>query len=368
MIPLFEYYPALEDKLPYVKLGKLPTPVHTLEILGRKTGINSLYIKRDDLTGENYGGNKLRKLEFLLGEVLHSRAGEVITFGAAGSNHALATAFYSASLGLKSISMLVHQPNAWYVRNNLLMSLFCGAELHLYHKMPVKNLLVNPAVLFQLFRHRTKRGRFPRVIPMGGSSPRGVLGFVNAAFELKQQIMKGEIKEPDYLYVASGSMGTAAGLILGLKAAECKTKVVAVRVIDLKYVNEKAMINLISKTAIWLSSLDRSFPGTAISVRDFEIRHDFFGHQYALFSKKGMDAVRRLESDERIRLEGAYTGKAMAALLEDAQKQKINTKTVLFWNTYNSRDFSNSIAGTDYHRLPGGFHRYFEQPVQPLDY
>jgi 1-aminocyclopropane-1-carboxylate deaminase/D-cysteine desulfhydrase-like pyridoxal-dependent ACC family enzyme len=98
------------------------------------------------------------------------------------------------------------------------------------------------------------------VIPMGGSSPLGVVGFVNAAYELKEQIKKGEIPEPDYIYVASGSMGTAAGLILGLRAINSKTQVIAVRVNSDRFVNAKGMVNLINKTNSLLSSLDPSFP------------------------------------------------------------------------------------------------------------
>ena len=132
MIPLFEHYHLLAHKLPYVSLGEFPTPVQKLNQLGRQLGLDNLFIKRDDLSGKVYGGNKIRKLEFLLGDALRIGAKEVLTFGSAGSNHALATAIYARQLGLKSISMLVPQPNAHYVRRNLLMSYHCGAELHLY--------------------------------------------------------------------------------------------------------------------------------------------------------------------------------------------------------------------------------------------
>jgi 1-aminocyclopropane-1-carboxylate deaminase/D-cysteine desulfhydrase-like pyridoxal-dependent ACC family enzyme len=124
MIPLFKQYPKLEEKLPYISLGEFPTPVQKLERLGMELGVGNLYTKRDDLSGRLYGGNKPRKLEFILGDVLRSGAKEVITFGGAGSNHALATAIYSRQAGLKSISMLMPQPNARYVRNNLLVLYF----------------------------------------------------------------------------------------------------------------------------------------------------------------------------------------------------------------------------------------------------
>jgi D-cysteine desulfhydrase len=131
MIPLFKQYPLLREKLPYVSLGEFPTPVQKLDRIGRDLGMSRLYIKRDDLSGRIYGGNKVRKLEFLLGNTLKANAKEVMTFGGAGSNHALATAIYARQIGLKGISMLMPQPNAHCVRRNLLIGYHCGAELHL---------------------------------------------------------------------------------------------------------------------------------------------------------------------------------------------------------------------------------------------
>jgi len=367
MIPLFEYHHLLARKLPHAVLGEFPTPIQKLDRLGRHLGLDNLFIKRDDLSGMIYGGNKVRKLEFLLGEALHIKAKEVLTFGASGSNHALATAIYARQLGLKSVSMLVPQPNAKYVRRNLLMSYHSGAELHLYSQIPYLTSLMNPAVFYQFFRHWLKNGRFPRVIPMGGSSPLGVAGFVNAAFELHKQILKGEMPEPDYIYVPSGSMGTAAGLILGLKVLNRKTQVVAIRVNSDSVVNVGRMVKLISRTNRILSSLDPSFPRLKFSEIDMDIRHGFFGKRYALFTPEGMEAVSFAEKYAGIKLEGTYTGKAFAALVDDVKNSNLKDKVILFWNTYNSRDFSQIIDAIDYHLLPRSFYPYFEEEEQALD-
>ncbi len=367
MIPLFEHHHLLARKLPYVSLGEFPTPVQRLDQLGMQIGLDSLFIKRDDLSSKIYGGNKIRKLEFILGDALRTGAKEVLTFGSAGSNHALATAIYARQLGLKSISMLIPQPNAHYVRRNLLMSYHCGAELHQYPNIPFAMPLATLAVLYQLLQHRLKRGQLPRVIPMGGSSPLGAVGYVNAAFELKGQILRGEMPEPDYIYVASGSMGTAAGLMLGLRAINSKTRVVAVRVNSSSFVNAKGMVSLINKTDSLLSSLDPSFPRLDFSEHDMDIRHGFFGKQYALFTEEGMEAVARMDRYGGIKLEGTYTGKAFAALIDDGKESSLRDKVLLFWNTYNSLDFSKTIATIDYHQLPRCFHRYFEEAVQPLE-
>ncbi len=362
-IPLFEHYPLLADKLDHVSLGASTTPVEKLDRLGEEIGVNKLYVKRDDLSGSIYGGNKIRKLEFTLGRSLRAKAKEVLTFGCAGSNHALATAIYAKQVGLKSISMLLPQPNARYVRRNLLMSRCSDAELHQHGN----TALLAAGTVYQLVRHGIKTGRFPQVIPPGGSSPLGTIGFVNAAFELKNQIEQGEILEPECVYVALGTMGTAVGLMLGLRAAGLKTRVVSVRVVWEKMARADQMERLFHKTNSILHSLDRSFPMFELTEKEVDLRHDFYGREYALFTEEGMQAVDWARKCEGLKLEGTYTGKAMAALIDDAGKGALKDGTVLFWNTYNSRDFSNTADGVDYHELPKVFHRYFEDEVQPLD-
>jgi 1-aminocyclopropane-1-carboxylate deaminase/D-cysteine desulfhydrase-like pyridoxal-dependent ACC family enzyme len=370
MIPLFKQYPSLQQNLPYVSLTELPTPVQKLDKLGQKLGIGGLYIKRDDLSGKIYGGNKVRKLEFLLGDALQRGVKEVVTFGAAGSNHALATAIYAGQVGIKSISMLMPQPNTHYVRRNLLMSYYAGAELHLCgSKLEAATTMpmLRMATTYQLIRHRLKNGSTPILIPPGGSSPRGVIGFINAMLEFREQVLNGEIPEPDYIYVASGTMGTAIGLQMGLKLAKLNSRLVSVRVTGENFVNEQRMLGLIGKVNAFLHSMDGTFPGAAVTGEDLDIRNDFYGEQYALFTEEGMKAVSLMKEYEDIKLDGTYTGKTMAALVADTGKGLLKDKTVLFWNTLNSRDFSSYISNIDYHVLPREFHRYFEEDVQPLD-
>jgi D-cysteine desulfhydrase len=363
MIPVFKYYPLLKDKLPYISLGEFPTPIEKLERLGKDIRVNQLFIKRDDLSGKFYGGNKIRKLEFILGDALRKNAKEVLTFGFAGSNHAIATAIYAKQVGLRSISMLMPQPNAYYVRKNLLMSHYCGAELHQHRN--ISSLAIGTT--YQLLRHKLKTGYFPYVIAAGGSSTLGIIGFINAAFELKEQILEGTIPEPDFIYLALGTMGTALGLIMGLKAVNLKSRVISVRVVDEKFANMRKMIKLFHKTNSYLHSLDSSFPKLEFSSKDIDIRHDFYGKQYALFTEEGMRATTYMERFAGITLEGTYTGKAFASLIADAEKQKLRDKVVLFWNTYNSVDFSDILTTVNYHDLPEYFHHYFETEVQPLD-
>ena len=363
MIELFEKYPILREKLDYTSLGKFPTPVDKLYDFGSAIGLDNLYIKRDDLTSQLYGGNKVRKLEFILGYAKKEKVKRVITFGCAGSNHALATAIFSNSCGIRSVSLLLSQPNAQYVRNNLLASYFYGAKL--YH-CPNKTAIAFKC-LSMLIGHGLKHGHFPIFIPPGGSSPLGTVGFVNAALELKNQIGSGVMPEPDYIYVALGTMGTAVGLLLGVLAAKLKSKIVAVRVVDKNMANIERVENLFNKTNLLLNSLDPSFTLYNFPKERIIIKEDFFGEKYALFTPEAMKAVSLIKNKESIKLEGTYTGKTLAALINDANSNNLNRKVVLLWNTYNSADLSDIISNVDYRKLPLSFHMYFNNEVQPLD-
>lgn len=381
-IPLFREYPALGERLPRVPLGTLPTPVEKLDATGRELGLERLYIKRDDLSGDVYGGNKVRKLEFLLGDALRSGKKEVLTMGFAGSNHATATAIYAGKLGLKCISMLMPQMNAHYLRRNLLAGCSANAELCLCSQLTI-GARIGWKMLCGLARH----GVFPKYIPGGGSSPLGIVGYVNAAFELKDQIDAGLMPPPDFIYVPMGSMGTAAGLTIGLRAAGLDARVVAVRVIEKIHANESKLLSLIKTTACYLRRNDASFPGFDFKRDDFNVRDEFIGEGYAHFTEDGAAAARLMRETAGIPVNGSYSAKAFAALVADARKRRspdrqnkysanqetaapdftLADKTVLFWNTFNSRDLTSLIEKVDYRSLPHGFHQYFETDVQLWD-
>ena len=363
MIPLFQRYPALQASLPYASLATLPTPVEPWSRLGAKAGIGGLYVKRDDISGEAYGGNKVRKLEFLLACAQALGARTVLTFGAAGSNHALATAIYAEQLGLEAISMMVPQQNAHSVQRNLLRGQAAGASLRLFGgRKPVSQGTVQEVVE----RFRSGAGR-PFIIPAGGSAPLGVVGFVNAALELAGQVEAGLIPEPDRIYVASGTMGTCVGLLLGLAAAGLKTEVVAVRVTTAPYTSPAKARKLFARTLGLLRRADGSFPDLAFPEGRFTLRDEFLGEGYARYTEAGAAAVKAVKALEGVSLEGTYTGKALACLISDGASGTLENKNALFWNTYNSRSQDKALKNVDYHQLPEGFHRYFTEPVQALD-
>jgi D-cysteine desulfhydrase len=162
-------------------------------------------------------------------------------------------------------------------------------------------------------------------------------------------------------------MGTALGLRIGFEAADLDIDVVAVRVIDCELANPARMQSLSRDAMRFLRSCDPSFPTCDRAQREYTLREDFFGSHYALYTDEGMEAIRLLDETEGIRLDGTYAGKAFAALLSDARAGSLDGKPVLFWNTFNSRDPWSRMPDLDYQRLPHRFHRYFEEPVQPLD-
>ncbi len=363
MIALFDAYPRLAQALPHVALATLPSPVQRAEAFGRAIGVDAIYIKRDDAYAPQYGGNKVRKLEFLLGRALADEARTVLTFGAAGSNHALATALYAREVGLHPVALLVPQHNSRSVQRNLLRHIPLQTEL-----LPFETggqIALGTAKAF--YRHARKDGRFPQVIPPGGSSPTGLVGFVNAAFELRQQIDAGLLPAPARVYAASGTMGTVVGLLLGFAAAGLDSTVVAVRVTWEKFTSMAKARRLFHTTNFLLREADPSFPLLDFPEDRFVLRDEFFGDDYGLWTPAGLEAMALAKELLNLKLEGTYTGKALAALVADARARQLASGPALFWNTYNSVDFAPAIAGLDYHALPAPLHPYFETPVQPLE-
>ncbi len=286
-LPLFKRFPSLGEKLPRVPLGLFPTPVEKAERLGGVMGLERLYVKRDDLTGARYGGNKVRMLEFLLGGALRQKAREVVTVGFAGSNQALALAIYADLLGLRCSVYLLPQANAHYVRRNLLV----GFRHHARLVACGNYALIVCRVLGGLLRAALRDGRPPMLIQPGGSSPLGIAGYVNAAFELKEQIDAGLLPEPALIYVPMGSMGTAVGLTLGLQVAGVKSRVVAVRVLEKLFANAWLFRWRYRTTAAFLRGLDPSFSESEYGGAAVEIRDGFLGGGYARFTPRDVEAA-----------------------------------------------------------------------------
>ena len=336
-----------------------PSPVHPLTNLGRELGIGQLWVKRDDRCGLWYGGNKPRKLEFLLGHALARKARTLITFGALGSNHTLATAICARSLGLRAVLVLVPQPLSDSVRRNLLLAHAQGAKL-VYAGG-------RPGAVFAAIRQWTRYtvgslGRPPCVVPPGGSSPLGCLGYVNAALELADQVKAGEVPAPDDIFVPVGSNGTMAGLEVGLRLAGLKSRVVGVRVSDRLPVNVRAVARLANRCWSLVHNRLPELPRVRVDPVEIVLWDGYLGRGYGLPTPEAERAVRLMDEREGITLDQVYTGKTLAALVDAARDPAFGGRRVLFWNTYNSLPLGGLLPqGYDYRVLPPRFHSIFQE-------
>ncbi|PKQ37382.1 MAG: 1-aminocyclopropane-1-carboxylate deaminase [Actinobacteria bacterium HGW-Actinobacteria-1] len=359
---LFSAYPLLRGALPRVPLGLWPTPVLPLSRLTNELDVGPIHVKRDDVSALPYGGNKIRKLEILLGDALARGATDVITFGAVGSNHAFATALYGRALGLNVTSMLTPQPNAGYVRRNLLGHLASGASVRFCEHRD-EALQEAERLRTQLVRDT---GTEPYVIPFGGTTPMSTAGAVSAGLEFAGQVAVGNAPAPDVIYVTLGSMGTAAGVALGVALGGLSSLVRAVRVVPDTIATTEAFEELLDASTAVLRAGDPAIPRDLVSRANVEIVEGYLGEGYARFTPEGMDAI-RLAALDGLHLDGTYTGKTMAALAADARSGRLDGMTTLFWDTYNSRDTGALVAGVQYRDLPEAGRAYFETDVQPLD-
>jgi D-cysteine desulfhydrase len=347
---LLARFPTLGERLPRLRLASLPTPVREVGV-SLDSGSRNISVKCDDLTGIIYGGNKVRKLEYIFPRAREKECRRLATFGAVGSNSALATALYARQAGFECTCFLMHQAKTAQIPATLNMHLQNGTELVRYggpyHK-----------------RVRTLRehlwGRKAWVIPMGGSSWRGTVGFVAAGLELAAQIANGDVPRPDRIYVGTGTMGTAIGIALGLTIAQLDTEVHAVRASVTDITNDHLMKKLTEKTVTMMRRLDDSVPADLAGRTNIRLRNSFFGEGYAHSTPEAEKAIAFAREQLDIRLETTYTGKAMAALLADMREPESEGLNILFWNTYYAMPVTvPTDCPLDKKALPEEFLRYF---------
>jgi len=349
---LFEYFPELEKNLDWLPLGNFPTPVRKLDHLG----IDNLWIKQDGLSASLYGGNKVRKLEFVLAEAKNRNARHVVTFGGIGTNHGLATAIYCQQLGLDCTLLLFNQPVTRHVKKNMLLFEKYGANL-VFHRS-----LFSTALSYHTIQKVKHPGAY--FLFAGGSNPVGTIGYVDAAFELKAQIEAGELPEPSVIFCPAGSNGTLAGLSLGVALAEMRSQVIGVRV-SVSHVGPfqactaEATRKLMKATYAHLKKRCRNFPQIDIAVPI--LMEDYQGEGYGYPTEAGRSAYTHLKEKEGIRLDPCYTSKTFAALMDYCKTDRDDQSAVLYWHTYNAVDLTAQAASIDYHALPRSFHPFFEK-------
>lgn len=311
---------------PRVELGTFPTPVEAAPELGAEIGVPDLYVKREGQSGELYGGNKIRKLEYLLGEALDRDCSRVHTFGGIGSNHVLATATYAREVGLEPHVTHFPQPVTSHVLENLRALARFEPELTL-----TRSEVLLPAHLLK----KRLESRFDEdcyLIPPGGSSPVGTVGYVEAAHELARQLDAGEFPRPDVVVVPASSGGTLAGLRVGFDSAGLDARLVGVSVVEWYVANGVTLSRLANKTAKLLDDTaggrdsDRS-SGDGYSRHDIELLTGYLGEGYAEPTPEG-ERIQDVAAQHGLQLDPTYTAKTVAAITSEFDEE-----TVLYWHT-----------------------------------
>jgi len=285
-----------------VELGIFPTPLTKLNRLSKEYNCN-IYIKRDDLCGVGVGGNKVRKLEFLLADALNKGCDTVVTMGGAQSNHAMLTAACARRLNLEPI-LFLKKRGVTTIDGNLLLNDILNTEVHLIdtdYSSEVERKALD------YIEELKKQGKKPYFIPIGGSNELGTLGYINCTFELYKQLDEIQI-DIDHLVCASGSGGTQGGLLAGTKILNKDTKVTGIMVSPEKNFPD-TILNL-AKGAI--SLLDDK---GEVTIEDVNLQN-YIGPGYAVPSKEGVEATKILAKLEGIFLDPVYTGKAFGGMLD----------------------------------------------------
>ncbi len=344
-------FPAIGACLPTAGITRVPTALssHTLDVGGRACRV---LVKHDETSGAIYGGNKVRKLDYVLARARQRGAEQIATFGAVGSHHALATAMYARAEGFEPVCFLGHQPATAHVYETLSAHVATGTRIVRYGGSYANRM--------ELLRQHFKRGK-TWVVPAGGSSWLGVVGFIDAGLEFAGQLatLGGS---PTRLYVANGTMGTVAGLALGLALARAPVEIQAVRVTSEAYASREGTFRLMQKTATLLNALDGRFPGDLAETARIRFRHEFVGDGYTRPTPESEAAIDLAATELTLRLENTYTGKAFAAIVADAGSGRVD-EALVFWNTYNAQALPQADGLTlEDTGLPEDFARYFPSP------
>lgn len=306
---LHQRFPGVADSLAHVQLGTGPTPVRRLDALGLT---NEVWLKDESVFGNGgWGGNKVRKLEWIIPEAHRRKQKTLFTVGGIGTHWGLAAALYGREHGIRTVLGLIDQPVDDHVRDQLRRLQASGAEIHRFRS---KRRLI-ASVPWILARH-SSWGRLPYYQPAGGSSPIGALGYVDTAFEIAAQVAAGDLPEPATIVTAVGSGGTAAGLALGLRLAGLNTRVFGVVVNDSLTLDAPTIAELANRTERLLRERGAVFDPVRITPEEVTMRDDWLGETYGATTPAGVDAERLAAEAEGLTLEPVYTAKALAAIRE----------------------------------------------------
>jgi D-cysteine desulfhydrase family pyridoxal phosphate-dependent enzyme len=306
--------------LPRTSLGFFPTPLHPLPNLSTRLGGPTLWVKRDDQTGLATGGNKTRKLEFLVADALQQRADTLITVGAPQSNHARQTAAAAAKAGLKSALVLRGTPPTDRTGNILLDDLV-GAEIFWAGARSLDEAAAEVA------EELTTRGQRPYLIPLGGSNPIGAVGYAAAMLEFVEQARSNDLHF-DAIVFATSSGGTQSGLAVGAKLSGCADRVLGISVDHSADHLAPLLVELANATAQHIGA------ALTFSAQDFEVNDQYLGGGYAVLGEPEREAIKLCAQTEGLLVDPVYTGRAMAGLIDLIRRGEFKPEqNVLFWHT-----------------------------------
>ena len=313
--------------LPRVALGNWPTPLHELPRLSATLGGPRIFIKRDDLTGLALGGNKCRKLEYVLANAQRRGVDTLITSGSSQSNFALQMAAAACKLGMEPYLFLVKGVHV-ETQGNLLLHNILNSTVTIFEvSHPSEMFTTMPKKMEELADQLRSKGCNPLVIPAGAFTPLGTAGWVNAAEEMSQQLQDQKI-DVHYVVLANGSGGTQAGLTLGFKQLKLPLDIIGISVLSEKTEATTIVLNQISETA-QLLNLDVTITPDEVTVYD-----EYIGQGYGIPTKECIEAIRVVAQTEAIFLDPVYTGKAMAGLIDLITNGRLTKKdAVLFVHT-----------------------------------
>ena len=325
--PLLKYFPKLDSYISNINLGTFPTPVQKLSNLSKFFNCQ-MYIKRDDISGNELGGNKIRKLEYLFGDIIKSGKSDILSYGACYSNFIAIFTYYAHKLGYNVHNILFPQPDTNYKdENQFLINSFSKSITNIISPI----LLPFSIAKFKIFHPNSY------LSPMGGTNTITSLGYVNAGLELAEQIKNGEIPEPDYIFLPFGTGGTIAGLIVGLQIANLHPKVFGIRVVDKIISNRIVLMKLIYSIKRFLLKIN---PETIFNKLEYYIINDYYGKGYAIPTLESEYARRLFIEKENVLLDTTYSGKACSAMINMIENNSDKNKCFLFWNTFNSLKLS----------------------------
>jgi len=311
------------NEIPRVRVTFLPTPLVELKRLGGVLGGPRIWIKRDDLTGLALGGNKTRKLEFLLGDALSQCCDAVITGGAIQSNHCRQTSAAAAAVGLEChLALGGEQPE--FPEGNLLLDYLFGATIHWCGEQRKGERIP------EIAENLRAQGRKPYMIPFGGSNAIGALGFVAAIAELRDQLMAQNTRV-DYIVIPSSSGGTHAGMAVGVDMFSPSTRVIGIG-IDRGEPGEPAYESELAALAREVA--EKLGVESRYTASDFQMRYKYLGGGYGVVGDLEREAIQLAAKYEGVLLDPVYSGRAMGALIDMIRsKDFAPSDTVLFWHT-----------------------------------